>query len=649
MAFLTAFTGIDQYRDPDVRDLIGCRRDATALWALFSDTITGLGGTLLTDAEATAEQIRRTLDDTLGAAGPEDTVIFSFSGHGTHDHRLVAHDTRPDALVETTIPMAELAARFRESRAKVVLCILDCCFSGAAPARVLDQSPIPRDLVNPFPALAGEGRVLIAASNFNEVAYEHPAARHGLLTKVLIDVLRESEASVDLLKAIAHVIERVRAEAGRLGVVQTPVVFGHVTGGLILPVLTPGEHFFAAFPELRGIRVSHELKDLVAFGFPEDVLAEWTSRFHAGLNGLQLEAVNEYRVLDGQSLLVVAPTSAGKTFIGELAATRAIIEGCKAVFLLPYKALVNEKYDQFFNLYGERLGRRVIRCTGDYSDKTAACVRGKYDLAVLTYEMFLNLALSNKGVLDQIGLVVLDEAQFITDPKRGITVELLLTHLLAAWQRGTMPQLIALSAVIGDTNDFDTWLRCNQLVVHQRPIPLVEGVLDRSGTFKHIDASGKVQTMQLIPAGSIHMRKMEPRAQDLIVPLVKMLIQQGEKVIVFRNQKGPAEGCANYLAKELGLPPAIDVLAELPKHDLSSTSPILQACLQGGTAFHNSNLTREERILIERAFRDPDGNIRVLAATTTVAAGINTPASTVILAEQEFIGEDGRPFTTVSI
>src|SRR6266508_5625128 len=147
MAFLTAFIGIDQYRDPDVRDLIGCRRDATALWALFSDTITGLGGTLLTDAEATAEQIRRTLDDTLGAAGPEDTVIFSFSGHGTHDHRLVAHDTRPDALVETTIPMAELAARFRESRAKVVLCILDCCFSGAAPARVLDQSPIPRDLV----------------------------------------------------------------------------------------------------------------------------------------------------------------------------------------------------------------------------------------------------------------------------------------------------------------------------------------------------------------------------------------------------------------------------------------------------------------------------------------------------------------------
>lgn len=48
---------------------------------------------------------------------------------------------------------------------------------------------------------------------------------------------------------------------------------------------------------------------------------------------------------------------------------------------------------------------------------------------------------------------------------------------------------------------------------------------------------------------------------------------------------------------------------------------------------------------MERAFRDPDSPVRILAATTTVAAGVNTPASTVILAEQEFLGEDGRPFT----
>lgn len=118
-----------------------------------------------------------------------------------------------------------------------------------------------------------------------------------------------------------------------------------------------------------------------------------------------------------------------------------------------------------------------------------------------------------------------------------------------------------------------------------------------------------------------------------------------EQVIVFRNAKGPAEGCAAYLANELGLPPATAASDSLPGHDLSTSSVALRACLRGGTAFHTANLSREEREVVERAYRQKDGGIRAVAATTTVAAGINTPASTVILAEQEFKGDDGRPFT----
>ena len=83
----------------------------------------------------------------------------------------------------------------------------------------------------------------------------------------------------------------------------------------------------------------------------------------------------------------------------------------------------------------------------------------------------------------------------------------------------------------------------------------------------------------------------------------------------------------------------------LLEHDLSTTSATLRMCLHGGTAFHDTNLTREERTVVEQTFRDPDSHVRVLSATSTMAAGINTPASTVILAEQEFVGEDGRPFT----
>jgi replicative superfamily II helicase len=240
---------------------------------------------------------------------------------------------------------------------------------------------------------------------------------------------------------------------------------------------------------------------------------------------------------------------------------------------------------------------------------------------------------------------VLDEAQFITDPNRGISVELLLTLLIAARERGISPQLVVLSAVISNINGFDEWLGCRKLISTERPVPLIEGVIDRTGIFQFLDEQGKPGTTQLLPPGSVRLRKDKPSAQDLIVPLVRQLVAAKERVIVFRNQRGMAQGCARYLADELGLPPARSSLTQLPNHDISSTSAALRECLSGGTAFHNTNLTREEKAVVEQAYRDPKGEIAVLAATTTVAAGINTPASTVILAEQEFIGDDGRPFT----
>ena len=132
--------------------------------------------------------------------------------------------------------------------------------------------------------------------------------------------------------------------------------------------------------------------------------------------------MNDYRVLDGQPLLVVAPTTSGKTFIGELAAARAIADGRKAVFLLPFNALANEKYEEFEELYGQELGLRVLRCTGDYADETEPFAKGHYDVALLTYEMFLGLSVAMPTLLSKIGLVILDEAQFITDPTRGIGV-----------------------------------------------------------------------------------------------------------------------------------------------------------------------------------------------------------------------------------
>jgi replicative superfamily II helicase len=645
MATIAKFIGVGKYEDKNIRDLTGANSDATAFWALFSDTLPDIQAELLVDNDATVENIRKAIAQSLGAASPDDVIILFYSGHGSHDHRLATHDTKLTDLANTTISMQEIADSFKKSRAKSIICILDCCFSGGAPAKVLEDSPIPRDPGNPFLVFQGEGRMIIAASNFDEPSYELPSTGHGILSKAVLDVLQSPELSVNFITAMNSVMEVVRTEANRMGVTQTPVILNFITGGLTLPSLKPGARYFAAFPQRKGIKVSKQISELAQFGLPTELVAEWASQFKDGLNDLQLTAINDFRILDGESLFVIAPTSSGKTFVGELASIRAIIEGRKAVFLLPYKALVNEKYEQFEEMYSNRSGYRVIRCTGDYLDQNAEFIRGKYDIAFFTYEMFLNLSVSLPMTLNNIGLVVLDEAQFVTDPTRGIAVELLLTSIISARQRDINPQLVVLSAVIGDSNFFEEWLGCQKLVTHQRPVPLIEGVLDRSGRYKHKDDAGEIKQEQLLSPGSVYQRKSKPQAQDLIVPLVRKLVQQGEKVIVFRNRKGPAEGCAGYLSKELGLESALKEMREFPKHLSSTTSQLLKDCLSGGVAFHNSNLSRDERVSVERAFRNPNSKIRVLAATTTVAAGINTPASTVILAEQEFKGEDGRPFT----
>ena len=646
MTLLATFVGVGKYGDPEVPDVPGAANDATALWALFSDSVHDLDARRLLDEEATGERIRQALGETLGAAGAEDTALFFFAGHGTRAHQFAPQDARLDALADTTIPMNELAERLDASRAGAVIVVLDCCFSGGATARVLQGVPVPRGGMVTVATLRGKGRVIIAASKDNEEAHELGA--HGLLTHALLRTFEESPEGLDIGALSDGVTKRVRAEAGRFGWEQTPVVFNLVQGGLTFPPLHPGPLFAEAFPDTKGVRVESEIEDLAAFGLAPELLSEWSGRFGGGLNDLQLAAVNERRVLDGRSLLVVAPTSSGKTFIGEMAAAKAIADGRKAVFLLPFKALVNEKYEDFGALYGERLGLRVVRCTGDYHDEVDDFVRGKYDIALLTYEMFLNLSLSLPSLLGKIGLVVLDEAQFVADPTRGIGVELLLTNLLAVRERGIEPQLVALSAVIGDVNRFDEWLGCDTLLTRKRPVPLIEGVLDRDGTFQYLEASGEEGEQQLLATYEVVQRGNKPSSQDVIVPLARKLVGEHEKVVVFRNTRGSTVGCAIYLANELGLPPAADVMAELPEHDPSRSSEKLRRALAGGTAFHNGDLGREERVAIERAFRDPGGSVRALAATTTVAAGVNTPANTAIIVETFFYGDDGRQDFTVA-
>jgi helicase len=153
MALHGVFIGINRYRDPRISDLRGARWDAMALQALFADSLPGMRAQLLIDEHANLANVRAAMTQTLDNAAENDTVLFSFAGHGSHDRRLVVHDTDVANLAATSVEMTELAESFRRSKARAILCILDCCFSGAAPARVLEESPAARDPTDPSASL----------------------------------------------------------------------------------------------------------------------------------------------------------------------------------------------------------------------------------------------------------------------------------------------------------------------------------------------------------------------------------------------------------------------------------------------------------------------------------------------------------------
>jgi hypothetical protein len=100
--------------------------------------------------------------------------------------------------------------------------------------------------------------------------------------------------------------------------------------------------------------------------------------------------------------------------IGELAGVQAVIGGKKAAFLLPYRALVNEKYEEFTARYGPA-GVRVVRCSGDATDGIGPVLTGRYDLAFFTYETFLNLALGSARFLAQLGVGIGTEAASVSE------------------------------------------------------------------------------------------------------------------------------------------------------------------------------------------------------------------------------------------
>lgn len=177
--------------------------------------------------------------------------------------------------------------------------------------------------------------------------------------------------------------------------------------------------------------------------------------------------------LEGKNLVIVAPTSSGKTLISEIIMTNVADRGGKVLYLCPLKALAEEKFRQFRRDYARFLS--VAISTSDHTEYDSELAA--YNVLIAVYEKADSLLRKNLTWFDDLGLVVVDEAQKLNDEGRGPDLEILLT---AFKKRLPDCQFVLLTAALQNPDQLSKWLDGETLVSKWRPTMLVEGVFCRN-------------------------------------------------------------------------------------------------------------------------------------------------------------------------
>ncbi len=197
-----------------------------------------------------------------------------------------------------------------------------------------------------------------------------------------------------------------------------------------------------------------------------DYFIQMYSKFDK-LTPIQEKAVTA-GLLTGQSLLVCAPTASGKTLVATMAITTQLEQG-KALYIVPLKALANEKFKEYQTLL-ESTKFKTVMATSDIDSDSGYLA--DYNLLILTSEKLDSLLRHKVNWLQEVKLVIIDEIHLLNDPSRGPTLEIIITLL----KNLIKPQLIGLSATIGNKADLAEWLGAKLVEDQWRPVELKQGI-----------------------------------------------------------------------------------------------------------------------------------------------------------------------------
>ncbi|MHA1871944.1 MAG: DEAD/DEAH box helicase, partial [Promethearchaeota archaeon] len=369
------------------------------------------------------------------------------------------------------------------------------------------------------------------------------------------------------------------------------------------------------------------------------------------LRDVQKEAITS-GIFNNVSLFICSPSGSGKTLIGEMAALQNIFKNKKkSLYLVPLRALAGEKQNYFKEKY-QKYGIQVSMAVGDLEIRESELETA--DILIMTYEKFDSYfrTLEEHKWIDEINTIVIDEVHILGEQGRGARLESILLRLFMYLRNF---QFIALSATIGNPDQIGVWFKklsinftyskFKLISSDKRPVKLAYAIIPTDNKLKTI----KNYTAQILGEdGKLLIFSNSRRDAEEIAGALSDLTME---YISDDESNEIREEIYNFLItmdsnmerdKKLGFDKLdkldkMDKLDKLDKLDRyvsefgSYDQQILLNLLQKGISFHHAGLDSEYRYLVEKLFTK--GLLKVIVCTTTLSAGINTPARMIILKE----------------
>ncbi len=360
----------------------------------------------------------------------------------------------------------------------------------------------------------------------------------------------------------------------------------------------------------------------------------------------QLKAVS---AIERGDCLVTAPTGAGKTWIAEQTIRKVFEKGGRAWYASPLKALSNSKYEEFSQIFGlENLG--IL--TGDRKENPEA------PIIVGTTEILRNQLYDamHRGEVLSADFVVLDEAHFLGDEDRGVVWEEIMIYLPAR-----IP-ILMLSATIGNARQIANWLssirgrKCIVIEEKKRPVPLFPLFIHPSGTLFPLlsqqPGNRKKALSKKVAAYAYNKRPQLLAPPNKLPPFGKILNVLKKyrllPAIFFLKSRADCDNAIEFCQDHIILNGNRKELLRKRIEELSESSPHILGHRQFADlenlaiGAHHSGQLPNWKLLIETLMTE--GLLDAVFATSTVAAGVNFPARTVVfLNSDRFNGREFLP------